>query len=608
MSSSIAQNIEALCQEQGIERDLVIEAMKEAVRAAAKKQFKSGEDIQVDWNAETGIELSASKVVVDAVENPATELSIDEARELAGDEVELGDALLLPLPMEELGRIAAQTAKQILFQKVRDAVRSNVYEQYVDKIGDLVNGYVKRFERGNIIVDLGNLEAILPRSQQSRGEQWNQGERIRVVINNVSKESKGPQVEVSRTSPELLLRLFEMEVPEIYDGTVVIKSAVREPGERAKIAVMSNERDVDPVGACVGMKGSRVQAIIRELRGEKIDIIEWSDEPSVFAANALSPAKVNQVRITDIENRQMEVIVNEDQLSLAIGKRGQNVRLATKLVGWNIDIRSEEEIKREVTEQMGALIASGESVPLSAIEGVTGQQADALAEHGINDIDALAQTSVDDLVEFLDLSLDEAEVILNAAQAVIAIRERSLHPEAEVSESAEGAAGVTEGKESGGQMETHAVSAELDESVEAGEVEPSDEMTAEGYDEAVESGVPFSAEPEILARDSADPVPVTESEPFTESELVLQELGRDLRPDTITPSPDLTSSHVAAMENVEEVTASELLEDELTAEEGIALEARANKAPDTAPAVSEDAASSGSTDEEKQDASTDAAN
>ncbi|MCA1606333.1 MAG: transcription termination factor NusA, partial [Acidobacteria bacterium] len=498
MSSSIAQNIEALCQEQGIERDLVIEAMKEAVRAAAKKQFRSGEDIQVDWNPETGIELSASKVVVDEVADAATELSIDEARELAGDDVELGDALLLPLPMEELGRIAAQTAKQILFQKVRDAVRSNVYEQYIDKIGDLVNGYVKRFERGNIIVDLGNLEAILPRSQQSRGEQWNQGERIRVVINNVSKESKGPQVEVSRTSPELLLRLFEMEVPEIYDGTVVIKSAVREPGERAKIAVMSNERDVDPVGACVGMKGSRVQAIIRELRGEKIDIIEWSDEPSVFAANALSPAKVNQVRITDIENRQMEVIVNEDQLSLAIGKRGQNVRLATKLVGWNIDIRSEEEIKREVTEQMGALIASGESVPLSAIEGVTGQQADALAEHNINDIDSLAQTSVDDLVEFLDLSLDEAEVILNAAKAVIAIRERSMQA-------------VTEGSdesESGSEApnEQQAVSAELDESTEIGDEEPSDDPTAEGYDEAVQTRRPFSAESEILAEYSADPV------------------------------------------------------------------------------------------------------
>ena len=582
MSSSIAQNIEALCQEQGIDRDLVIEAMKEAVRAAAKKQFRSGEDIQVDWNAETGIELSASKVVVDEVENPATELSINEARELAGDEVELGDALLLPLPMEELGRIAAQTAKQILFQKVRDAVRSNVYEQYIDKIGDLVNGYVKRFERGNIIVDLGNLEAILPRSQQSRGEQWNQGERIRVVINNVSKESKGPQVEVSRTSPELLLRLFEMEVPEIYDGTVVIKSAVREPGERAKIAVMSNERDVDPVGACVGMKGSRVQAIIRELRGEKIDIIEWSDEPSVFAANALSPAKVNQVRITDIENRQMEVIVNEDQLSLAIGKRGQNVRLATKLVGWNIDIRSEEEIKREVTEQMGALIASGEAVPLSVIEGVTAQQAEALAEHNINDIDALAQTSVDDLVEFLDLSLDEAEVILSAAQAVIAMRDRSLS-EAE-----------TEGEGELELAEQHAVSVEADESIEAPEVEPNDEMTAAGYDEAVETGVPFGAEPEIKAWDSADPVAVTEAEPIGADELALLESGRDLRPDTITPSPDITSSAVEGYANIEEQVA-EVLE----SEEEFASDASAD-AETLAPAVSEDAASGGSDDDEKQ--------
>ncbi len=586
MSSSIAQNIEALCQEQGIERDLVIEAMKEAVRAAAKKQFRSGEDIQVDWNSETGIELSASKVVVDEVENPATELSIDEARELAGEEVELGDALLLPLPMEELGRIAAQTAKQILFQKVRDAVRSNVYEQYIDKIGDLVNGYVKRFERGNIIVDLGNLEAILPRSQQSRGEQWNQGERIRVVINNVSKESKGPQVEVSRTSPELLLRLFEMEVPEIYDGTVVIKSAVREPGERAKIAVMSNERDVDPVGACVGMKGSRVQAIIRELRGEKIDIIEWSDEPSVFAANALSPAKVNQVRITDIENRQMEVIVNEDQLSLAIGKRGQNVRLATKLVGWNIDIRSEEEIKREVTEQMGALIASGEAVPLSAIEGVTAQQADALAEHGINDIDALANTTVDDLVEFLDLSLDEAEVILNAAQAVVALRNRNL---------AEGEEGETEGEEL--PEEQHAVSAELDESIDAGEVEPNPEMTAEGYDEAVQNGVPYHAEPDILARDSADPVAVTEIEEIPADEIALMEPGRDLRPDTITPSPDITSSGVAALEQVEEVAAEILAADEEFVSEVVP---ETDETEPTTPAVSEDAASGGSTDEEKQ--------
>jgi N utilization substance protein A len=605
MSSSIAQNIEALCQEQGIERDLVIDAMKEAVRAAAKKQFRSGEDIQVDWNPETGIELSATKVVVDEVANAATELSIDEARELAGDEVELGDALLLPLPMEELGRIAAQTAKQILFQKVRDAVRSNVYEQYVDKIGDLVNGYVKRFERGNIIVDLGNLEAILPRSQQSRGEQWNQGERIRVVINNVSKESKGPQVEVSRTSPELLLRLFEMEVPEIYDGTVVIKSAVREPGERAKIAVTSNERDVDPVGACVGMKGSRVQAIIRELRGEKIDIIEWSDEPSVFAANALSPAKVNKVRITDIDNRQMEVIVNEDQLSLAIGKRGQNVRLATKLVGWNIDIRSEEEIKREVTEQMGALIASGASVPLSVIEGVTVQQTDALAEHGINDIDALTQTSIDDLVEFLDLSLDEAEVILNAAKAVVALRDTTLLGEGE--EAAAGGSESTETEESAEGSEdaggSPTVSEGSDESATDESETSDDDPTAAGYDEAVEKGVPFRAEPEILARESADPVALTEVEPFTEDEIILQEAGRDLRPDTIVPAPDITSAEAAAIESLddfEETLSSEEPTDEVGA-------GTTETTQTSAPAVLDDAASGESTDEEKQDASPDAA-
>jgi len=642
MSTSIAKNIDDLCQEKGVDREIVIEAVKEAVRAAAKKQFKSGEDIQVDWNPETGIELSASKVVVDEVTNQATELSIEEAREMAGDDVEIGDALLLPLPMEELGRIAAQTAKQILFQKVRDAERSNIYDQYIDKIGDLVNGFVKRFERGNIIVDLGNMEAILPRSQQSRGEQWNQGERIRVVINNVSKESKGPQVEVSRTSPELLRRLFEMEVPEIYDETVIIKSAVREPGERAKIAVTSNERDVDPVGACVGMKGSRVQAIIRELRGEKIDIIEWSDEPSVFAANALSPAKVNQVRITDIESRQMEVIVNEDQLSLAIGKRGQNVRLATKLVGWNIDIRSEEELKKEVAEQMGALIASGGAVPLSAIEGVTAQQAEALAAHDINDIDALASVSVDDLVEYLDVSLDEAESMLKASQAVIAARDKSKQQDGEEAVSAlETEAGVdgepleaqTEAEaaseeqapetaeaetdvagseeESGETVEQHAVSAEFDPTVDAGEVEPNEEMIVEGYDAAVEEGTPFTAEPTVLAEYSADPVALTEADPISQDELRLQDAGRDLRPDTITPAPDITSSGAAYIEAASQVGEEEppVEEEEVFspvadfASEASAPEVQTTSAPE--PQYREEAAPVESDHDEKQDASND---
>jgi len=310
----------------------------------------------------------------------------------------------------------------------------------------------------------------------------------------------------------------------------------------------------------------------------------------IFGCNALSPAKVNQVRITDIENRQMEVIVNEDQLSLAIGKRGQNVRLATKLVGWNIDIRSEEELKREVTEQMGALIASGEAVPLSAIEGVTAQQAEALAEHGISDIDALAQTSVDDLVEFLDLSLDEAEVILQAAQAVTAMRDRSLQAEGE--------------GEATGETQQHAVSSEFDESVEAGEVEPSNAMTDEGYDEAVQDRPPFTAEPEILARDSADPVTVTESEPFSEGELSLMETGRDLRPDTITPAPDITSTGAAAVEHV-----NELMEDEEEFEELLAADESASEEVSVAnnPVPETEGAASSRDDNEKQDASSDAA-
>jgi N utilization substance protein A len=463
MTSSIGQSIDALCTEHGLDRDMIIEAMKDAVRAAARKQFKAqdktGESIQVDWNNDEGmIEISAQKEVVEAVENPQTELSLVEAQEMAGDEIEIGDMLLLPLPTEDLGRIAAQTAKQILVQKVREAVREKVYDEYIDRKGELINGTVKRFERGDMIIDLGNnLEAVLPRREQVRSESWNQGERIRVVIAEVTKDPKGQQIIVSRASAELLKRLFEMEVPEIYDDTVVIKSAVREPGDRAKIAVASNEKDVDPVGACVGMKGSRVQSIIKELRGEKIDIIEWSEEPSVFAANALSPAKVSQVRIVDINKRKMEVIVVEDQLSLAIGKKGQNVRLATRLVGWDIDIVSEEVIKKEIAQQMGKMMASGEAVPVSALEGVTPAQANDLKENGINDVETLAAMSIDDLVDMLDTSLDQAEKILNAAQAVVKAKEAAAPTdESETIETEEDAAETPETEESSNAEEASA--------------------------------------------------------------------------------------------------------------------------------------------------------
>jgi transcription termination/antitermination protein NusA len=503
MTSSIGQSIDALCNEQGLDRDMVIEAMKDAVKAAARKQFKAqdktGDSIQVDWNNEEGmIEISVQKVVVEEVENDSAELSLAEAQEMAGDEIELGDMLLIPLPQEEMGRIAAQTAKQILVQKVREAIREKVYDEYIDRKGELINGTVKRFERGDMIIDLGsNLEAILPRREQSRGEVWNQGERIRVVIVDVSKDQKGQQIKVSRASADLIKRLFEMEVPEIYDDTVVIKSAVREPGDRAKIAVTSNEKDVDPVGACVGMKGSRVQSIIKELRGEKIDIIEWSDEPSVFAANALSPAKVSQVRITDIEKRKMAVIVGEDQLSLAIGKKGQNVRLATRLVGWDIDIVSEDILKKEIAQQMGKMMASGEAVPLSAVQGITANQAETLGDKGIGDVEALAATSIDDLVDMLDISLDEAETILASARSIV---------EASAAESDQGDAEVQEGEAAAG--DAPASPAELEGEPETSEQNGGDaaiELADEVEDIVIDDSSTASAETLDLT-DTADVV------------------------------------------------------------------------------------------------------
>ena len=489
MTSSIGQSIEALCAEQGLDRDMIIEAMKDAVRAAARKQFKdkTGDFVQVDWNNEEGIvEISAQKTVVEVVEDPLAELSLVDAIELAGDEIEIGDMLLLPLPTEELGRIAAQTAKQILVQKVREAIREKVYEEYIDRKGELINGTVKRFERGDMIVDLGNnLEAIVPKFEQSRGEMWNQGERIRVAIVDVSREQKGQQIRCSRASSELLKRLFEMEVPEIYDETVVIKSAVREPGDRAKIAVTSNEKDVDPVGACVGMKGSRVQAIIKELRGEKIDIIEWSEEPSVFAANALSPAKVSQVRITDINNRLMEVIVGEDQLSLAIGKKGQNVRLATRLVGWEIKIVSEELLKQEIAKQMGKMMASGAPVPIAALEVVSSGQAETLAEKGVEDVEALAAMSIDDLVDSLDISMDEAESVKASAMAIVEAKNTEV-----------GGKAVEEVPVEGPPAEAAAEAvAEVEVEAEAeAEAEPTEDVEPEAASESIETSEAESTE------------------------------------------------------------------------------------------------------------------
>ncbi len=356
MSNPLQQTIEALAKEKGIEPDVIISAIEDAVLTASRKYYKTNENLRTRFNHETGqVDLFAVKQIVGEVTNPATEIGLSEAQQLYGDEAEVDMEIEFPKATDVLGRIAAQTAKQVIFQKVREAERENIFAEYNQRIGDVVNGTVKRFENGDMVVEVGRIEAVVPRKDQSRAESYTPGDRLRAVIKGVSRSAKGPQIVLSRTDPALLVKLFEQEVPEIYDGTVQIRGAVREAGDRAKVAVFSRERDVDPVGACVGMKGTRVQAIIRELRGEKIDIVEFSDDPVSFVTNALSPAKVQRVSIVDDRERVMEVIVEDKQLSLAIGKKGQNVRLAAKLTGWRIDIKSEEEKRKEVEAQFEGL-------------------------------------------------------------------------------------------------------------------------------------------------------------------------------------------------------------------------------------------------------------
>ncbi len=355
MNNPLMQTIEALAKEKGIEPEVIISAIEDAVLTASKKRYKT-ETLRTRFNQESGqVELYAVKHIVNEVVDPATEISIAEAQEIAGDEAEVDMEIEFPKSTEELGRIAAQTAKQVIFQKVREAEREHIFAEYNTRIGEVVTASVKRFENGDIVSEIGRIESVLPRKEQSRAESYAPGDRVRAVIKSVSRSAKGPQIILSRTDPALLIKLFEQEVPEIYDGTVVIKGAVREAGDRAKVAVYSRERDVDPVGACVGMKGTRVQSIIRELRGEKIDIVEWSEDPVLFVTNGLSPAKVQRVSIVDDHERVMEVVVEDKQLSLAIGKKGQNVRLAAKLTGWRIDIKSEEEKRREVEAQLTGL-------------------------------------------------------------------------------------------------------------------------------------------------------------------------------------------------------------------------------------------------------------
>jgi N utilization substance protein A len=387
MMSPLQQLIDTIAKEKNIEPTVIISAIEDAVLAASRKAYKSTENLKARFNPESGqVDLFAVKQIVDTVTDPALEVSLSEAQQLYGEEAEVDMEIEFPKPTDVLGRIAAQTAKQVIFQKVREAERENIFAEYNQRIGEVHNATAKRFENGDMIAEIsGRVEAVLPRKEQSRAESYNPGDRLRAVIKGVNRSTKGPQIVLSRTDPALLIKLFEQEVPEIYDGTVMIRGAVREAGDRAKVAVYSRERDVDPVGACVGMKGTRVQAIIRELRGEKIDIVEFSEDPVAFVTNALSPAKVQRVSIVDDREKVMEVVVEDKQLSLAIGKKGQNVRLAAKLTGWRIDIKSEEEKRREIEAQLEGLaigtpaadagdVAEAEAEAPDAAEALTAEQ------------------------------------------------------------------------------------------------------------------------------------------------------------------------------------------------------------------------------------------
>jgi transcription termination/antitermination protein NusA len=400
MASELYNTIDALSREKGIDPQVVVSAVEDAIVVATRKYYKTQENLRAHLDKDTGkIRAFAVKNVVETpeqVEDPTLQVTVEDARKVDPN-VEVGGELHIPKETEGiLGRIAAQLAKQVIFQKVREAERDTVFNEYIGRVGEIVNATVKRIEGPDVIFDIGKAEAKAPRKEQSRLESFAIGERVRVVIARVEKAAKGPGVVVSRAAPELVQHLFQTEVPEIYDGTVVIRAIAREAGERTKIAVMSKDKEVDAVGACVGMKGMRVQSIIRELRGEKIDIIEYHEDPVTFAEKALQPAKVSRVTVLDPMEKHLEVVVDDSQLSLAIGKKGQNVRLAAKLLGWKIDIKSEEEKRQEVEQQM-AQLTSATATPLESVEGLGEGIVEKLKGAGISTVEALADMTPEQL-------------------------------------------------------------------------------------------------------------------------------------------------------------------------------------------------------------------
>ncbi len=414
MISDLSRIIDQVGKDKGIDKGILIEALEQALLAAARKKFGPKQEIEAKYNEEAGeVELFQFKTVVKDVKNPPAEISLAEAKDLDA-EAQIGDSLGTKIDVAEFGRIAAQTAKQVIIQRVKDAERENIFEDFKDRKEEVISGTVQRFERGSIIVNLGRAEAVVPQQELVPRETYKPGDRIRAYVLDVRKTPKGPQIILSRSNPNFLVKLFELEVPEISEGIVKIVNAAREPGTRAKIAVYSQDSEVDPVGACVGMRGSRVQAVVQELRGEKIDIIPWSDDPASFVCNALAPAEISKVVINP-EAQSMEVIVEDDQLSLAIGRRGQNVRLAAKLTEWRIDIRSEPKAG-PVAPQLDEIAARGLE-KVDQIAGVGEKTAQLLNAAGYLTVVDVCQATAEQLSAIEGIGLKKAEKLIDAARA-----------------------------------------------------------------------------------------------------------------------------------------------------------------------------------------------
>ncbi len=403
--------IDQVAKEKGIPRDTLVEALEAALVSAARKKYGNRVELEAQFSDETGeVEVFLFKDVVEQVEDTTTEIDLDTARRELDPEAEIGDQLGVKMETESFGRIAAQTAKQVIIQKVKDAERENIYTEYKDRKNDVVTGIVQRFEKRNIVVNLGRAEAVLPFNEQIPSESYRQSDRIRALILDVRRTQKDPQIVLSRSNPGFLVKLFEQEVPEIAEGIVRIMCAAREPSQRAKIGVRSSDADVDPVGACVGMKGSRVQAVVQELRGEKIDIIPWHDDPAHFVCNALQPAEISKV-IIDQATGTMEVIVADDQLSLAIGKKGQNVRLAAKLTGWKIDVRSESKEEKITGESFERLLA---------IDAMDEETATILFDNGYRNPEDIARATLAELTSFMGITQERGVALLQGALRYLA--------------------------------------------------------------------------------------------------------------------------------------------------------------------------------------------